>query len=268
MELMEQGMQSKINSSTEMNSCAIMQPTFLPWLGYFDMIDQVNNFIFYDDVQLAKRSWQVRNKIKTHSGELFLTIPVKKTKNRDELLISETEISYDERWQKKHLKNFESSYKKATHFKEVYSFIVDHYNNNYKLLSTFNIDFILAVSKKIGIETKFIKSSELLNIKGDKDIRLASICKSINSNLYLSAQGSGKYIEIKDPGGEIVKNAINLYYHFFEYPRYNQIHGDFISHMSIIDLLFNEGFDNALELIRTGRGKMMPYMEFRKFYLK
>ena len=87
-----------------MNLTAIMQPTFFPWIGYFDLIDQVETFVFFDDVQLVKRSWQVRNRIKSANGELFLTIPIKKNKIRDELLISEAEIAYDENWQNKHLK--------------------------------------------------------------------------------------------------------------------------------------------------------------------
>jgi hypothetical protein len=99
-----------------MNLTAIMQPTFFPWIGYFDLIDQVESFVFYDDVQLVKRSWQVRNRIKSANGELFLTIPIKKNKTRDELLISEAEIAYDENWQSKHLKSIESAYKKADHF--------------------------------------------------------------------------------------------------------------------------------------------------------
>ena len=67
--------------------CAIMQPTFLPWMGYFSMMSKVDLFVYFDDVQLAKRSWQVRNRIKTQNGELFLNIPIKKSAARDELLL-------------------------------------------------------------------------------------------------------------------------------------------------------------------------------------
>lgn len=245
-----------------------MQPTFFPWIGYFDMIDQVDNFVFYDDVQLAKRSWQVRNKIKNQNGEFFLSVPVKKTKNRDDLLICETEISYDENWQIKHLKNIENSYNKAPYFKDVYKFIQEIYSFDHKLLSNFNINFISEISKKIGIETNFIKSSELNEIKGIKDIRLASICKKISTQIYLSAQGSASYIEAEKPGGEIVDNLIELYYHFYNHPAYDQIHGSFIPYIGIIDLLFNVGFENSLDLIRSGRQKMMHYTDYRNFYLK
>jgi hypothetical protein len=83
--------------------CAIMQPTYFPWTGYFDLIDQSDKFVFLDDVQLVRRSWMVRNRIKTSQGPLFLSIPVRKTKHRDEQLLHETEIDYSQNWQKKHL---------------------------------------------------------------------------------------------------------------------------------------------------------------------
>lgn len=251
-----------------MNTTAIMQPTFFPWIGFFDMIDQVDTFVLYDDVQLAKRSWQVRNKIKNQNGEFFLSVPVKKTKNRDDLLICETEISYDENWQIKHLKNIETSYRKTHYFEEVYNFIKETYCLDHKLLSNFNINFILDISKKIGIKTNFLKSSELNDIKGFKDVRLASICKKINTEIYLSAQGSASYIEAEKPGGEIVNNSIQLYYHFYKHPVYNQMYGSFIPYMSVIDLLFNVGFENSLELIRSGRENMMHYSDYRNLYLK
>ena len=125
-----------------------MQPTFLPWIGYFDMMDQVDHFILYDDVQLAKRSWQIRNRIKTAQGELFLTVPVKKTKNRDELLISEAEISYEENWQSKHLKSIEIAYGKAPYFSEVFHFICGLYSAKERFLGDFNSQFIISVSEK------------------------------------------------------------------------------------------------------------------------
>ena len=82
---------------------SLMQPTYFPWLGYFNLIKQSDIFVVYTTTQLQKRSWQVRNKIKTTQGETFLSIPVKKTTNRDKLLIENAEISYDNNWVNKHL---------------------------------------------------------------------------------------------------------------------------------------------------------------------
>ena len=72
-----------------------MQPTFNPWIGYFDLIDYVDKFIFLDDVQLVKRSWQVRNKLKVNNKEYMFSIPVKKLNTRDETVLKDAEISYE-----------------------------------------------------------------------------------------------------------------------------------------------------------------------------
>ncbi len=250
-----------------MNQIAIMQPTFFSWLGYFDMIDQVDTFVFYDDVQLAKRSWQVRNRIKSCNGELYLTVPIKKTKSRDELLINESLIAYDEDWQGKHLRSMEASYKKAAYFTTVFAFLQNYYEKKYELLSSFNCGLISGVAHAIGIETNVIKASSLERIAGVKDARLAAICKHLSADAYLSPQGSADYIESTEPGGEIVKQGISLYYHFYEHPVYTQLYGSFVPYMSIVDLLFNEGFENALGIIRKGRKTKMGYAQYREQFL-
>ena len=247
---------------------AIMQPTFLPWCGYFDMIDQADYFVLYDVVQLTKRSWQVRNRIKSVKGELFLTLPIKKTKVRDDLLIIDSEISYEHKWLNKHLITIENLYRKSDYFDEIYSFISKHYKKKYNSLSKFNSDFIINVSDKIGIRTNFVHSSTLKNIKGVKDERLTLICKSLKTKLYLASQGSSSYIELKNPGGEFSKNSIDLYYHFYNHPHYKQLNGEFIPYLSILDLLFNVGFSEALNVIRSGRMQKVFYKEYRKEYLK
>lgn len=251
-----------------MNLTAIMQPTFFPWIGYFDLIDQVESFVFYDDVQLVKRSWQVRNRIKSANGELFLTIPVKKNKTRDDLLISEAEIAYDENWQSKHLKSIESAYKKAGYFDSVFSFLLAHYGEKHKSIALFNEALITNVSASIGINTSFISSASLQGIEGIKDNRLAAICKKLAADEYISPQGSAVYIEAETAGGKLTEQGIALYYHFYRHPVYRQLYGEFVPYMGIVDLLFNEGFDNALEIIRSGRQKKMHFGQYREQFLK
>jgi len=250
-----------------MSFCAIMQPTFMPWIGYFDMIDQVDTFVLYDDVQLAKRSWQVRNRIKTPNGELYLNLPIKKTKHRDDLLICEAELSYDEKWIDKHLKSIEGSYRKAPHFASVFPFIAEHYQQQYTLLSDFNANFIQNVAARIGIKTTILRATDIANVTGAKDHRLADICNKISCNEYLSPQGSAAYIEAEKPGGELTSRNIALYYHFYKHPVYSQVYGDFLPYMGITDLLLNEGFENSLSIIRSGRIPKMIYTEYRKQHL-
>jgi len=241
-------------------TCAIMQPTYIPWLGYFDMIDKVDVFVIYDDVQLARRSWQVRNRIKGANGEIWLTIPIKKQKSRDETIIKEAEINYSDKWQHKHLKTIELNYRKALFFKDIFPFIKDFYKP-VKFLSEFNSSIIIRVAQEIGIETEIIFSSDLDNIEGSKDERLVNICKKLGADQYLSPQGSANYINRKNKGGEFIRNNINLVYHNYEHPEYSQLHGEFIPYMGVYDLLLNENTTNALDIIRRGRRKDLSYKD-------
>lgn len=242
---------------------AIMQPTFIPWLGYFDMIDKVDYFIFLDHVQLTKRSWQVRNRIKTTQGEKYITIPILKSKSRSNLFIKDAVISYDDNWDNKFLKTLEQYYKKSNYFKEVFEWTNKLISKREKTLGTLNISLIKDISKRIGITTKMIKSSDL-HSKKLKDEMLVELIKEINCDNYLSAQGSSVYIELNSPGGAFKKNNIELYYHNYEHPTYEQGKGSFLSHLTIIDLLMNVGFDNALKVIKEGRRENIHYKKYRK----
>ena len=102
-------------------TCVIMQPSYLPWIGYFDLIQRSNVFVFLNDVQFSKQSWQVKNKINSQGKELVLTVPVKKTKlatNIDQIIIDQSKP-----WKKKHLKSIYYSYVKSEFFKEIYPII-------------------------------------------------------------------------------------------------------------------------------------------------
>lgn len=242
---------------------AIMQPTFIPWLGYFDMIDKVDHFVFLDSVQLAKRSWQVRNKIKTAQGEHFVTIPITKSKSRDELLIKDALINYTTQWDTKFLKLLTHSYGKAKHFQETYAFLSDLIAQQPVCLTELTTAIIEGIAQKIGITTTFSYSSAL-NCAGSKDELLVNIVKELGADQYLSAQGSAVYIEQDSPGGFFTKNDLHLYYHAYEHPTYPQGKSEFISHVGIIDLLFHVGFEQALALIQSGRKEDIPYLIYRK----
>lgn len=244
-------------------TCAIMQPTFNPWLGYFDLIDQSDVFVIYDDVQISKQSWQVRNRIKTAQGELFLSVPYLKGDNWRELLICEAQTNELLPWRKKHLKSIENSYKKAPHFEEIFSFITDLYHPDFNTIALFNTNTIKKISDKIGINTNIIQSSGISGLEGTKDLRLLNICKTLHVTDYLSPQGSANYIEEFSPGGELVKGGIDVYYHNYKPVDYPQINGDFMPYMGIFDLLFNVGFNEASGVIRAGRLDSISYKNFK-----
>lgn len=238
--------------------CAIMQPTFLPWMGYFSMMSKVDLFVYFDDVQLAKRSWQVRNRIKGQNGELFLNIPIKKSAARDELLICDAVMDESQGWRPKHLNSFYHSYKKARYFEEVFAFLEPLYGEKTDKLSEFTILLIESIKAAINIDTKTALSSSLEGIEGQKDERLASICKAVGASSYFSAAASKEYIELESPGGAFAKNGIELAYQEYAHPVYGQTGGEFLPYMCIADLLFNVGFENALATINNNTKENAP----------
>ncbi len=243
---------------------AINQPTFLPWLGHFALIDQVDTYVLYDDVQLVKQSWGTRNRIKTQQGPLWITLPIKHNKKFKDLKFNLTEIQNELNWKKKIFKTIQNSYRKTIFYQPVIEWFESIFFNDYKYVGEININFIKELCLRIGINTKFIKSSELKSKDGEKDVRLVKICKELNINKYLSPIGSYNYIEIKSPGGEFTKNNIELKYQNYVHPTYQQLYGDFVSHISILDLLFNVGFDKSLNIIRSGIRESLDSNQVKK----
>ena len=242
--------------------CSIMQPTYFPWLGYFDLIDSVDCFVFYDDVQMEKSSWQLRNRIKANQCELFISVCRKRNKGGDLCLIKDVPLNDQENWRVKHLKTLQTYYGKADHFRETYDFIKSLIENDIGCLGDLNINIISEIARKIGIKTRLLMSSrEFSDLDGEKDVRLAKICKRLQCDTYISPQGSAIYLNRNSPGGYITASDINLLYHSYHHPVYKQLGNGFLPYMSILDLLFNVGFASALECIRKGHSNFLPMAE-------
>lgn len=216
---------------------AILQSNYIPWKGVFDMIRQVDTFVFFDDVDFTKRDWRTRNTIKTQNGNVWLAVPVSKRPRGTK--INEMEISYGEDWRKKHLASIKHSYGKAKYFEE-YSWILDrlYTGEEIKKLSEFNIQSIKLLCEVLGIKTSFVNSSDL-DASGSKDDRLIDICKKVNATEYLSGPAAKDYI---DPE-KFKKAGITLKYIDYNYPQYDQLHGDFDHYVSVLDLVFTCGPD-------------------------
>lgn len=225
----------------------IMQPTYLPWMGYFDLVDQSDIFVFLDHVQFVRRSWQQRNKIKTPKKWIWLTVPIIRDSAKR---IFEVRINNSQNWYKEHCESIRKSYARASYFKKYFKFFEETYNADWEYLVDLNIHVIKGVTKQLNIKKDFIKSSDM-GIEGKKTDLLVNICKKLNADIYLSPLGSARYIE---ENNLFKREGIKLEYQHFEHPIYKQLWGDFIPHMSVIDLLFNEG-DKSLDIIRSGRRK-------------
>ena len=229
-----------------MTVVAIMQPTYLPWSGYLAMIERADVFVFLDSVQFARRSWQQRNRIKASSGELMLTIPVLKRGRRDQPLKS-VEIDPGSRFAEKHIAAIEANYAKAPYFDAFAPQLFEILHKNHGRLCELTVDLIKWLMVCIESKTPIHRSSEMA-VTGQKDALLLSICSALDADTYLSAPASRDYLEESEcfPG-----SRVNIAYHRYDHPVYPQLHGSFLPHMSVIDLLFNTG-NEAREILMSG----------------
>ena len=237
-----------IVSKENAKKIAIMQPTFLPWLGYFSLIDYVDEFIFLDHVQFEKRSWQQRNRIRTYGEEIWLSVPVY-TKGKQKQSIKDAEIMYEGKRSPltKIMTSIELNYKKAPFFKDYADDLIILFNQKPEYISNLNENIIRWVCKKLLINTPLVKSSNL-NVSGAKADLLVDICNVQNASHYISPPGSKVYIDETDA---FELSQIPVSYFYYNHPKYFQLHGDFVPYMCILDLLFNVGPKSA-NLIKTG----------------
>ena len=217
---------------------AILQSNYIPWKGYFDIINSVDEFIIYDDVQYTVDDWRNRNKIKTKQGIQWISIPVVK-KGRLEKKISEIKVA-DTRWAKKHWGTLTNAYAKTPHFKD-YAYIIENLYLNkaaeLEYLSDINYLFISEINSMLGISTTIRWSSDFV-LKGDRSERLLNICKETNADHYVSGRAASGYLD-----GKIFQDAnIDIeWVDYSNYPEYEQLHECFTHEVSILDLLFNTG---------------------------
>jgi WbqC-like protein family len=215
---------------------AVVQSNYIPWRGYFDLINSVDEFILYDDVQYTIRDWRNRNIIKTSSGPLWLTIPVE-VKGKYFQKIKDTRIS-DPTWRRRHWATIVHSYSRAKYFpmqKELFEEL--YLQADDKLLSHVNYHFIIAICRILGIRTTITWSMDY-NLNGDKTERLVDLCKQSGATKYLSGPAAKAYLNedlFKSEGIAV------SYMDYSGYPEYMQLYPPFLSEVSIIDLIFNEG---------------------------
>jgi len=227
---------------------AILQPTYLPWMGYFEMIDSADTYIVFDHVQFERKSWQQRNRIKASNGPIWLSVPVQKA-SRD-TRICDMKISYANGAPlEKHWKTISLAYKRAPYFDKYKLIFEKIYNKRHVLLRDLNVEIIKAICNILGIKTRIMFSSDLdLN---DRDMgktdKIVNLCKKAGITHLYDAKGSQDFIDaslFQDEG-------VLITFQDFEHPRYSQLWGEFVPYLSIVDLLFNEG--ENLSIIRSGR---------------
>ena len=218
----------------------ILQPSYIPWRGYFDQIRWAELFIFYDDVQYDKHGWRNRNQIKTVQGKKWMTIPVHSKGVTDGLPIKDVQIDWSKSWVKKHLNALMYAYNKAPYFSSFAPWLASVYERRDEFLADFTINTTMELADLLGItNTKFIRSSEIPGIHGQKTDRLIQILQYVGGTYYLSGPSARDYIE-----SEKFDNAgIKLEFIQYNYPEYPQLHPPYDPFVTILDLLFMTGPD-------------------------
>lgn len=219
-----------------MKSSAILQSSYIPWKGYFDLINDVDEFIFLDDVQFTKRDWRTRNRLKTATGAQWITIPVGDDTNR---LISDVQIK-EHSWQLKHYKTIVTNYSKSPYFDRYKNFIEGIYLDvKWKSLSELNQYVIKKISNELGIKTSF-KDSRDYDVTSKKNARILDLLIKSDSHKYISGPSAKDYI---DPKSMEASSIELIWKDYAGYPEYPQRFKNFEHNVSILDVLFNTGPD-------------------------
>lgn len=219
--------------------CVIMQPTYLPWAGYFNLIANADFFVFLDDVQFEKQSWQNRNRILLNGQPHWLTVPVKRKHLSD--YINKIFVDDQRNWRRKHMEILRHTYSRHPYLTDMLSYVSDALDPSVMHLSELNIRFIRSIAEALNLSPRFFLSSELA-IFGTRSKRLLNICEHFDCDTYLSPLGAAAYLA----EDAVFKNSkINLEFQDFSTQPYVQTGSQlFVSHLSIVDVLANLG-ENA-----------------------
>ena len=219
----------------------IRQPGYLPNIGFFNKIQSSDVFIHLDDAQYAKDRFDNRNKIRTKDGFEWLTVPLKRPVFGKKL--NEVLISYSNDWQKNHLNLIFENYQKTDYFSSYWNSIKKIIDKKHEKLIDLNINLIQFINSELKISTEIFSSSDL-NISETKTKKLVSICSRVNATCYISGISGRDYLD-----EQLFSDAkIKLIYENFIHPKYDQLYGNFLENMSVIDLLFNMG-EQSVEIL-------------------
>lgn len=223
-----------------------MQPTYLPWAGYFNLMARVEKFVFLDDVQFARRSWQSRNRILLDGKEHLFTVPVRK--NERSVLLRDVEIVEQGFWREDHWKTLVAAYAKAPHGRALLDAIEPCYHAaGLEKLADFTIALISRIAEILKISTTTIRASSL-ECSGKRSEHLLNICQELGCNRYFSPAGASGYLEQDGFAGHA---GVQLNFQDFDPPAYAQRGtSNFLSHLSVVDVIAHLGPEGASEYVR------------------
>ncbi len=220
------------------SSCVILQPSYIPWRGYFHQIQKADTFVFYDDVQYDHHGWRNRNRIKTAGGPRWLTIPVR---SRGEgwkgISILDIKTAEAEGWRRAHAETIRHSYAKAPYFKRYWELVEQWYAEAGDSLAEFTIRTTIELARELGIKEKSYVRSSTLGCKGSKTDRLLAILKRLGADRYVSGPAAREYLDVALLQGA----GVTVEWMSYAYPEYPQLFPPYLLQVSALDLLFNVG---------------------------
>lgn len=230
---------------------AIHQPNFLPWMGIFQRAFLVDTFVFFDHVQaMGGRSWLSRNKLLVAGAEAWFSMPVRKA-GRLGQRVDDVEIDYHVDFVPKHLKTLTVNYRKAQHFDAIFPAVEALYLRRHRRIADFNIDFMTWATQLLGLDLAFVRSSELARehpalVSSTGNELVLATCRALNARDYVSGTGCLDFI---DPAA-FEREGVQFYFQRFEHPVYGQVGSrQFVSHLSVLDALFNVGAEATRAMI-------------------
>ena len=213
----------------------ILQPSYLPWLGFFDQMCRADTFVYLDDVQFTRRDWRNRNKIRTREGWAWLTVPVLQ-KSRYQEPLRETRIDTSAPWRRKHKEAIRAHYGQAPFFDLYFPSLESVYNKPWDFLLDLCFETLQIFQEALTIETRTLKSSSL-GVEAQKGEKILGICRKLDATHYLSGDAGINYLSEDD----FQRLGIVLETQGYQHPVYQQRYPGFVPYLSVIDLLFNVG---------------------------
>lgn len=231
----------------------ILQPTYLPWLGYFEMIDAMDQYVVFDHVQFQAKSWQQRNRIKAPNGPLMLTVPVL-SDGTQQVRIADKRVAYNQPWVRKHIKSIRVAYQRAPYFERYFDGICQVLESQPPLLADLTMALNGYFIECLGIQTQVVRSSELLAGTDDseqgKTEKVVNLCRAAGASVLYDGKVAQDFLQLE----QFAAHQIEVIFQDYQHPQYPQLGKEFAPFMCVADLLFNCG-DDALQIIRSGAAR-------------
>ena len=225
---------------------AMHQPTFLPWLGWWDKLVRADVFVLLDDVQFPKKggAWMNRTRILVGGEPKWITVPIQRAYHGVRS-VRETMIDDSKPWRKKLVATLATSYGRAPHFDDVYPAIEDVISLRVHHVAELNEAGIRRLATGLGVETdKIVRQSEL-GVDGAATDLLVNLCKAVSGTTYMTGDGAGEYLEPE----KFVASGLAVVEQCFSSPQYPQLTDQYVAGLSVVDALMNCGWEGTTGLV-------------------